>query len=102
MMFAIKNHMSPAQKISQSSPSKAKERRFRFAVCVKNDNYLASLELRKICKVLPDHQAEGQGLSRVIDESGEDYLYPQNYFLPVSLSSVGSQSLCRQCPKAVS
>ena len=55
-------------------------------MCVKNDDYLASLELRKIYKVLPDRQAEGQGLSRVVDESGEDYLYPQDYFLPVTLS----------------
>lgn len=56
-----------------------------FVVCVRNDNYLASLELRKIYQVIPDPRAAEYRRIRVIDESGEDYLYPQNYFVPIRL-----------------
>lgn len=49
--------------------------RARFALCIDNSDYPASLELHKIYRVLPDPQAEGDGDLRVIDESGEDYLY---------------------------
>jgi hypothetical protein len=56
-----------------------------FVVCVRNDNYLASLELRKIYQVIPDPRAAEYRRIRVIDESGEDYLYPENYFVPIRL-----------------
>ncbi len=56
-----------------------------FAVCVKNDDYEASLELRKIYQVLPDAFAEKHGFVRVIDESGEDYLFGADYFVAVEL-----------------
>jgi len=56
-----------------------------FVVCVRNDNYLASLEPRKIYQVVPDPRAAEYGRIRVIDESGEDYLYPENYFVPIRL-----------------
>ncbi len=56
-----------------------------FAVCVKNDDYSASLEVRKIYRVLPEEKAEAHALVRVIDESGEDYLYPADYFVPIEL-----------------
>jgi len=59
----------------------------RFAVCLNNDNYEASLELGKIYQVLPDAKAAKHGLSRVIDESGEDYLFPADWFHPVKLPS---------------
>jgi len=57
----------------------------RFAVCVKNDGYLASLELKKIYVVLSDTRGESDGLVRVIDESGEDYLYPADYFVAIEI-----------------
>lgn len=57
----------------------------RLAVCIKNDGYPASLEKRKIYVVLPDAGAEAHRLLRVIDESGEDYLYPEKFFRPVEL-----------------
>ena len=60
-------------------------KRKRFVVCVQNEGYPASLELRKIYEVLPDDDAAAHGLSRVIDESGEDYLYPAKFFKPVDL-----------------
>ena len=56
-----------------------------FVVCVKNEGYPASLELRKIYQALPDVRAAEHRLIRVIDESGEDYLYPANYFVPIEL-----------------
>jgi len=57
----------------------------RFVVCVKNDEYEGALELRKIYEVLEDSDAEPHDLIRVIDESGEDYLYPRGWFLPIEL-----------------
>jgi hypothetical protein len=58
----------------------------RFAVCVKNQGYPASLEVRKIYEVMSDPEAEAHQQIRVIDESGEDYLFPREYFLPLELS----------------
>jgi hypothetical protein len=52
-----------------------------FAVCIENSDYPVSLELHKLYQVLPDEEAELEGDPRVIDESGEDYLYPASYFL---------------------
>ena len=56
-----------------------------FAVCIKNDDYEASLELRKIYEVLDDPIAQKHGMVRVIDEEGEDYLYAADWFLPLKL-----------------
>jgi hypothetical protein len=56
-----------------------------LVVCVKNEGYPASLELRKLYVALPDARAAQYGQLRVIDESGEDYLYPQEFFLEVDL-----------------
>ena len=55
-----------------------------FVLCIKNDD-CEDLELRKVYRVLPDRRAEKEGYMRVIDESGEDYLYPQSYFIPLNL-----------------
>ena len=57
----------------------------KFVVCVQNGDYPASLELRKIYRVIPDRAAGKHGLIRVVDESGEDYLYPVSYFVPIVL-----------------
>jgi hypothetical protein len=56
-----------------------------FVVCIDNSEYPASLERRKIYQVLPDEQAAEHSLMRIIDESGEDYLYSSEYFLAVDL-----------------
>ena len=53
----------------------------RFVLCVRNDGYPAGLELRKVYGVLADEQAFKRHQLRVIDESGEDYLYPDEYFV---------------------
>ena len=57
----------------------------RFAICIDNTEYPVSLELHKVYRVLPDKDAERDGDLRVIDESGEDYLYPASYFALVDL-----------------
>ncbi|WP_413165702.1 hypothetical protein ACL6C3_04465 [Capilliphycus salinus ALCB114379] len=57
-----------------------------FVICINNQNYTASLEVKKIYQVIPDKSASLHDMIRVIDESGEDYLYPQNYFMSVELS----------------
>lgn len=56
-----------------------------FVVCIDNSEYPASLERRKIYQVLPDEQAAQHSLVRVVDESGEDYLYSTEYFIAVDL-----------------
>jgi hypothetical protein len=56
-----------------------------FVVCINNSEYPASLELYKIYRVLPDEDAACDGDLRVIDESGEDYLYPAAYFVSIEV-----------------
>lgn len=57
----------------------------RYVLCISNEKYSASLESRKIYQCIPDPQAEAHGQIRVIDESGEDYLYPVDLFLPIGI-----------------
>jgi hypothetical protein len=57
----------------------------RLVVCVDNDGYAASLETRKIYLAHRDANAEKHGLLRVIDESGEDYIYPKALFRSIAL-----------------
>lgn len=56
----------------------------KFALCIDNKDS-EDLEKRKIYQVIPDNKAEKEGYIRVIDESGEDYLYPSSYFILVQL-----------------
>jgi hypothetical protein len=56
-----------------------------FLPCIRNDDCPASLEVRKVYQSLPDKAAATRQFVRVIDESGEDYLYPASYFVPVEL-----------------
>jgi len=64
-----------------------------FMICVENRKYEASLEIRKIYEVIPDKKAEQHHQIRVIDESGEDYLFPENYFAAVRLPSITKEKL---------
>ena len=56
-----------------------------LVVCIDSEGYPASLERRKLYVVLPDSNAEKRGLLRIIDESGEDYLYPKEFFRSIAL-----------------
>jgi hypothetical protein len=60
----------------------------RYVICLNNDNYLVKLELRKVYEVVNDPLADGEGFIRVIDETGEDYLYDASRFAPVELPQV--------------
>ena len=59
----------------------------KFAICIDNSHYPVSLELHKVYRVVPDKDAERDGDLRIIDESGEDYLYPADYFIMADLPS---------------
>ncbi len=63
----------------------AAEQQPRFAVCVRNDGYPLDLSLRRVYRVLPDPWGARSGWIRVIDDTGEDYLYPAVYFRPLEL-----------------
>lgn len=56
-----------------------------FAICVRNDGYEGTLELRKLYAITDDPSAAKRNYVRVVDESGEDYLYPNAWFVPVEL-----------------
>ena len=59
----------------------------KFVVCIHNQEYPASLEVRKLYTVLEDEQASQHHMLRIIDESGEDYLYPASYFAEIEVSA---------------
>ncbi|HBI45732.1 MAG TPA: hypothetical protein DDY78_23195 [Planctomycetales bacterium] len=65
----------------------------RFLLCVNADAYPASLEARKVYRALADPDAEVKGFVRVVDESGEDYLYPQSMFVAVDLPQAAVEAL---------
>jgi len=66
-----------------------------FVVCINNEGYPASLELHKIYRVVSDEDAVANEDLRVIDESGEDYLYPSSYFAPIKVPAAIEESLLR-------
>jgi hypothetical protein len=67
----------------------------RFAVCVKNDGCEASLERHKIYRLIPDADIESGGEVKVIDESGEDYVYPSEWFVVIDVPKAVEASLLR-------
>lgn len=64
----------------------------RFVICIRNED-CEDLEPRKLYQVLPDEKAAEDGYLRVVDESGEDYLYPQDYFISIELPQVVEKAL---------
>lgn len=83
-MARIPKDMGSTRK-SSSRPRRQVARKRRFAVCVRNEGYEASLERNKIYTVLPDVEAERDGDLRVIDESGEDYLFSADRFVVIEV-----------------
>ena len=65
----------------------------KFMVCISNEGYPAGLELRKLYQVLPDEAGVRLGCLRVLDESGEDYLYPSDFFAELELPQATRDSL---------
>jgi hypothetical protein len=68
-----------------------RKQEIKFAVCITDSE--PDLEMRKIYQVVPDESAEKEGHLRIVDESGEDYLYPANYFVPVEVPKEAEQAL---------
>lgn len=64
----------------------------KFVLCIRNED-CEDLEPRKIYRILPDEAAAEDRYIRVIDESGEDYLYPQDYFVPIELPQAAEEAL---------
>jgi hypothetical protein len=72
--------------------SAAKRHQVAAAVCLKTGG-CGDLELRKLYRLLPDKKANAEGYLRVVDESGEDYLYPADYFAVVQVPAAAAQAL---------
>jgi hypothetical protein len=66
-----------------------------FAVCISNKGYAASLEVRKIYRLITDKAGARHGLVRVVDEMGEDYLFPEEYFVSLRLPQAAERALLR-------
>jgi len=64
-----------------------------WSICIKNEGYAASLQARKLYRLLDDERAQKLGMLRIVDESGESYLYPQDMFYPIQLSPALEQQL---------
>ena len=92
--------MASARKNSSARGTSTRRRRSvaagrRFVVCVRNDGYEASLERNKIYAVLPDDDAERDGDLRVVDESGEDYLFSADRFVAIEVPAAIKASLLK-------
>ena len=70
-------------------------------ICIDNQGYPVALELFAIYKAIPDEHAEQRGLIRVIDESGEDYLYPKSRFVSVDITPDEFALLSKETQKAL-
>jgi hypothetical protein len=93
-------HTASARKSSSGRNTSTRTRKSaatgrQFAVCVNNDGYEASLERNKIYVVLPDKDAEGDGELRVVDESGEDYLFSADRFVAIDVPAAVKASLLK-------
>ncbi len=69
------------------------EESIQFVVCLNNEGYLASLEIGKLYRTIPDKEAEKFGGLRVVDEDGEDYLYDAEMFCPLQVPPIVAQTL---------
>ncbi|MDD5300210.1 MAG: hypothetical protein PHD65_06920 [Gallionella sp.] len=65
----------------------------KYVICLSNDGYAASLEVRKLYERLPDPKAEAMHCIRIVDEDGEDYVYPEKLFMPMEVSESVSLAL---------
>jgi hypothetical protein len=97
--FTGMKRMALERKISSSRGSSKRidpierQARSRYVLCVKNRGYAASLERRKIYRRLNDLRASRHGLIRVVDESGQDYLYPSSYFVSIAVPKPARRAL---------
>ena len=59
--------------------------KMKYVICLQNEGYEASLEVRKLYQVIEDEKASASHFLRIIDESGEDYIYPEDFFINIDL-----------------
>lgn len=90
--------MALARKSSSSSGASRAERVLRhprssYVLCVNNRGYRASLELKKVYRQIADAWAHSHKLVRIVDESGEDYLYPRKYFVSIPIPKAARAAL---------
>ncbi|MCG3163127.1 MAG: hypothetical protein JMDDDDMK_04505 [Acidobacteria bacterium] len=64
-----------------------------FAICINNDGYADELKVRTVYQILPDESAARSDYLRVVDETGEDYLYPASYFIIVDVPAEAAEAL---------
>jgi hypothetical protein len=64
-----------------------------YYICVKNKGYSASLQLRTVYPGISDPEAESHGMLRIVDESGEDYLFPASFFVPIEVPEAAIHAL---------
>jgi hypothetical protein len=67
----------------------------KFVICIDNKGYLFSLTLHKVYQVLPDPEAQEDGMIRIIDDTGEDYLFGEIRFVPVDLPPAAEESFTK-------
>lgn len=65
---------------------------FRFFLCIKNRGYAASLQVRTVYQAMSDPEAEAHGMLRVVDETGEDYLFPAVLFVPIEIPEAAAHA----------
>ena len=65
----------------------------RILICIDHDGFPASIENRKVYREIPDPDAAAQGMVRIVDETGEDYLFPKHRFLAVELSAAAASAI---------
>jgi len=94
-MGSARRNTKSSELSTESKATDAKRSAARFVLCVRNKEYPASLELRKVYRLLPDDVASKHRQMRVIDESGEDYLYPEEYFVPIKLPPMAEKAVLR-------
>ncbi|MCR4321256.1 MAG: hypothetical protein NUV74_13085 [Candidatus Brocadiaceae bacterium] len=91
----MKHMESGKKKLKERGIYKMDINKIKYVVCINNEGYQASLELHKLYQVIPDKTIEDDGDIRIIDESGEDYIYPAFYFKKVSLTKDVKSSLLK-------
>lgn len=92
-------HMASGKKNSSEKGTSTKSaragRKLQFLVCVDNGGYEASLDCNKIYLAIADEEAERTGDFRIVDESGEDYLYAKKRFVPIDVPAIVKASIRR-------
>jgi hypothetical protein len=91
--MALERKISSSSGSSKRNDPTERQAQSRYVLCVKNLGYAASLERRKIYRRLNDLRASRHGLIRVVDESGQDHLYPSSYFVSIAVPKPARHAL---------